>query len=135
MAHDKVFGVCENKCFVEVAPKNMIYTKDDFIIAQNLVYNVPAKEAVMSPVILQDLGLTAPEQVAVVSIMQHVFDDNEAANYELTPHLVINAESGSGVSGKVYPYVNMTHGGVQVGVYNPTNTVKTIGYLLVLLKL
>lgn len=39
MAHEKVFGVCENKCFVEVYPKDQVYNKNE-VYKKNEVFPI-----------------------------------------------------------------------------------------------
>lgn len=43
MSHEKVYGICENKCKVEVLPKDQTYSKDDVNEMFNniFVYNTP----------------------------------------------------------------------------------------------
>lgn len=72
--HEKVYGVCENKCFVEVYPKS------SFIFYEGTVSNVEAKSTKFVSIPFNDLGIESTDKVIILSVMQSRDDYHEQWN-------------------------------------------------------
>lgn len=62
--HEKVYGICENKCMVEVLPKS------DFIVLTGEIATVYSGYAATKGITFSELGIKATDKLVVISAMQ-----------------------------------------------------------------
>lgn len=113
MAHDKVFGICENKCLTEVYAKdevyakNEVYAKDDFVILDtHSNVTLSTHENVINSGITTSIDDV--NKYAVVSVMQKIGD---AGKWQTFVAIYDN---------KVFPNVTLQNGYmVQINIYLP----------------
>lgn len=132
MAHEKVYGICENKCMVEVIPK------DDFIIVTGTVDNVPENSAGVTVVYLNDY-IDGYSGAVVLSIEQSNPFDTDA-----TPQPQFHTGSSFVVAGDqhAYPYAIVRDASTFLGktrrllinVANTNSVQRSIKYKVVLLR-
>lgn len=73
-----VYGIGENKCLKEVLTKDDVYTKDDFIIVNKVINNVPANSQQSVIITASELGV---DSVTDLMLISHMVKTGEQSHY------------------------------------------------------
>lgn len=118
--HEKLFGICENKCLVETIPK------ENFAVIEGEFELTPLQTKQL-PKTFEELGFTENDRLFCVSVMDYTYAHPEAKDdvvFTTKPHVFENDLGGGTVFTDVTPYVEIDYKrkSVRVRVTNQTKS-------------